>query len=301
MNFLRKHFFGLIKKNRNLPMDFYAKIHYEYYHDKKLDLTNPIEFCQKIQWLKVYFHLPILTQFVDKFAVREYIENTVGNTYLNEVYGVYDHPNEIDFESLPKQFVIKATHSTNSNIIVKDKSSLDLSKSKRLMHKWLGRNLYYSTGQEWAYKNVKPRILIEKLIENNDEPLMDYRFHCFSGVAKFIQTDVYIGKTKYRGHFDLDWNKLDFNVKDREEHEHIVEKPNQLKKMTEIAVKLAGNYPFMRVDLFFVRNKIICGELTFYPSDARLDFVPDEYNKIVGDYIKLPEIPKGQDVITSWE
>jgi len=299
MNFFKKTIYGLIKKNRHLNQEFYAKIHYEYYHGKKLDLIQPIEFCQKLQWLKVYYHLPILNQLVDKFAVRKYIEESVGKAYLNEVYGVYDNPDEIAFESLPNQFVIKATHSTNSNIIVKDKFILDINKANKLMRKWLRKNLYYSTGQEWAYKNVKPRILIEKLIVNNEEPLMDYRFYCFSGLPRFIQTDVYVGETKYITHFDLDWNKLDFNVMGRHAHPEDLEKPKELKKMIEIAVKLAGNHPFVRVDLFYVQEKIICGELTFYPSDGRKNFVPEKYNRIIGDYIKLPKIPEGQKEIIS--
>ena len=155
MNSVKRIFLGLMKKNRYFPQKFYARIHYEYYHCKKLNLENPVEFSEKIHWLKVYYHLPVLTQLVDKYAVRSFVKERVGEQYLNVIYKVYERVSEVNFDELPNEFVIKATHSCNTNIIVNDKSKLNKLKTRYLMRKWMSENLYYSGGQEWAYKRDK--------------------------------------------------------------------------------------------------------------------------------------------------
>ncbi len=301
MNFFKKTIYGLIKKNRHLPMDFYARIFYEYTHGEKLDLKNPVRYNQKIAWLKVYFHPPILNQLVDKYEVRSYVKEKIGDTYLNELYQVCDSYEEIDFKALPNTFIIKGTHGSNMYMISEDKSKLNRKKLKFLVFKWKRKNLYYSSGQEWAYKNVKPRIIIEKFLEDKNGELIDFKLFCFDGEVKFIQAHKLVDNIRCVSHYDLEWNKLNVTNHRLKPYEGEIEKPNNLNKMFELALKLANKLPFVRVDLYNINNNIIFSELTFYPGNGKKNFYPESFNQYVAELLKLPVIPEGQDVITSWE
>jgi len=299
MNFIKRILYGLIKKNRYLPQEFYAKIYYEYYHGKKLNLENPVRYVEKLQWLKVYFHPQILTKLVDKYEVREYVKERIGAKYLNELYQVCDHFNEIDFDSLPERFIVKGTHGSNMHMIVKEKGKLNRRKLKFDINKWKRINLYYTTGQEWAYKNVKPRIIVEKFLEDDQSELLDYKLFCFNGEVKFIQVHKWYDGDKSIAHFDLNWNKMEVTSQEMKDFKGEIEKPKYLSKMIELASKLAVNLPFVRVDLYDVNTSIVFGELTFYPSDARKNFFPESFNKTVAEYLVLPEIPEGQREIVT--
>jgi len=284
-----------------LPMDFYARIFYEYYHREKLDLKSPSRYVEKILWLKVYFHPPILNQLVDKYAVRSYVKEKIGGAFLNELYQVCDSFEEIDFEALPNRFIIKGTHGSNMHMIVKDKNKLNRKKLKYLVFKWKRKNLYYSSGQEWAYKNVKPRIIIENFLEDKNGELIDFKLFCFNGEVKFIQAHKIVDNKRCLAHYDLEWNKLSVTSQGMKPYESQIGKPKNLKKMIELASKLADKLPFVRVDLYEVDNSIIFGELTFYPSNGKKNFHPESFNQYVAGLLKLPVIPEGHDIITSWE
>lgn len=280
-------------------MDYYAKIYHEYYHDEKLDLKNPLKYVEKIQWLKVYFHPPILHQLVDKFAVRKYVEEKIGVSYLNELYQVCDYFDDIDFNALPEKFVVKGTHGSNMHMIVKDKRALNKRKLKYNVWKWKRKNLYYNSGQEWAYKHVEPRIIIEKYLEDDHGELIDFKFFSFTGEIKFIQAHKQINGKKYLSHYDLDWNKLDaeYICPSVAAYKGEVERPKNLSKMVELASKLGDRLPFVRVDLYEVNDCILFGELTFYPGDGRYNFYPESFNKKVADAVILPTIPAGKEEI----
>ena len=287
---MKKLFFGLLKKFKFLPPAFYVKIYYEYYTGKKLDLENPREFNAKIQWLKVFYKNPLLTQLVDKYAVREYVKEKVGEAYLNELLGVYDKVNEVDFEALPEQFVIKGVHGFHFNLIVPDKSKLNRSKARFLMKKWLSKNQYYRGGLEWAYKNVPPRLIAEKyLAEMGKKVINDYKFFCFSGTPKYVQIDIGRGIQNFRCFYDMDWNLQPFIVGPTEHYPDALLPPENFAEMVEIAEKLANDFPFVRVDLYNIDGRILFGEMTFYPSDGRNEFRPEEFNRVLGDCIELPE------------
>ena len=295
----KKALYGILKRFKFLPPELYVKIYYEYYTGKRLDLKNPREFNQKIQWLKVYYRKPILTQLVDKYAVRSYVSEKIGDRYLNELIEVYDRPSQIDFKALPHQFVIKAVHGCHFNIIVKDKKSISRNKVNFLLNKWMHKNQYYRGGLEWAYKNVKPRIIVEKYLEEMGKPMInDYKFFCFSGEPRFVQIDMERGIHDYRCYYDLDWKKLPFSTEKNRFYEGQVEKPENFELMCQLAKKLAGDFPFVRVDLYNIEGKIIFGEMTFYPTDGRKEFRPEQYNEILGSYIDLPAIPENQKYIT---
>lgn len=196
---------------RFLPPKLYVKIHYEYFSGKKLNLDNPSDFNAKIEWYKVFFRPKLLTDLVDKYKVRDYVKEKIGAQYLNELYGVYDRPEDIDFNYLPTQFIIKANHTNGHNFVVENKYLLDKSKVIYLLKKWLNVNQYYRRGQEWAYKDVKPKIIIEKFLKEDDKnTLVDYKFYCFDGEPKFIDVHLDREKDHKQGCFDLNFNILPF-------------------------------------------------------------------------------------------
>ncbi len=281
-----------------LPQDIYVKINYEYYSGRKLDYNNPVTFNDKIQWLKVFYHKEILHQLVDKYAVRSFVEERVGFQYLNELYAVYNKPAEVDFDKLPNQFVLKGVHGFHLNLIVKDKATLNLKKTRYLLNKWMYKD-HYRNGKEWAYKNVKPRIIAEKYLEEFGKKVVnDYKFFCFNGKPKFIQIDMERGIEDLRCYYDLNWKKLPFTTEKNMFFEDELEKPQHLEEMIEVAQKLSDGFPFVRVDLYNINGKVLFGEMTFYPTDGRKKYIPEEYNSIIGDYLELPKILKNQKVIT---
>jgi len=290
----------MLKKMTFLPAKIYIPYMYEYFTGKKLDLYNPIEFNQKIQWYKVFYQPEELTNLVDKYSVREYVKEKIGEQYLNELYHVYDKVAEINFDELPNEFIIKATHGCGYNLIVNDKSTINKFKTKLLFHKWLNTSQYYRTGKEWAYKNIKKRLIVEKLLNEEGQPsLIDYKFYCFNGKPKFLGIYVDRAKTVKNGFYDTDFNKLPFsNKKNENTIDTDIEKPSTFEEMILLSEKLADKFPFVRVDFYSIKGKITFGEMTFYPGDGRRDFTPEKYNTIIGDYLKLPEIPKGKKRIT---
>lgn len=299
-NKMRRFFLRQLRKMRSLPPKTYTRISYEYYTGKKLDLENPIEFNEKIQWLKVYYHPKILNQLVDKYAVRSYVEEKIGGQYLNEIYGVYDKPKDVPFDELPNKFVVKATHTSSHNLIVTNKNDLNNIKAIKSFRKWLGKNQYYRIGQEWAYKDVPPRLIAEKFLKDDEEgSLIDYKFYCFSGEAKFLEVHLDRADDHKRGFYDFSFNPLPYRyVSLKKSISSKIKKPSNLEEMIKLSEILAANFPFVRVDFYSIKGKSIFGEMTFYPSDGRKDFVPEEYNKIIGDFIILPELNSGQHVIT---
>ncbi|WP_261374430.1 ATP-grasp fold amidoligase family protein [Dokdonia sp. Hel_I_53] len=301
-NKLRRFGLRTLRKMRFLPSKHYVHYHYEYFSGKKLDLKNPMEFNAKIEWYKVFFRPKILNQLVDKYAVRAYVEDKIGASYLNELIGVYTDGKDIPFDDLPNKFVIKATHTSSYNLIVKDKSQLEFKKVIPLLNKWLKKNQYYRMGQEWAYKDVQPRLVVEKFLKEEDKnTLVDYKFYCFDGVPKFIDVHIDREEDHKQGCFDLEFNLLPFgkslNYKSISEG---IMKPTNLKEMIEVSKKLSENFPFVRVDLYSVNGRTVFGEMTFYPSDARKEFYPKKYNEIIGNYFKLPSLDSNERVITNF-
>lgn len=297
---LRRFYVRTLRKWRFLPSKQYVKYHYEYFSGKKLNLNNPKDFNAKIEWYKVFFRPKLLTQLADKYEVRSYVKAKIGAQYLNELYAVYDNPKDIDFESLPNKFVIKANHTNGHNLIVKNKELLDKKKVIKLFEKWLTKNQYYRRGQEWAYKDIKPKIIIEKFLkEDNKNTLVDYKFYCFNGKPKFIDVHIDRDEDHKQGCFDLDFNLLPFGKsKNYKSISTDIDKPSNLSEMVNLAKKLAINLPFVRVDFYSVNGKSIFGEMTFYPSDARNNFYPEKYNLIIGNYFNLPKLEKKNKAIT---
>lgn len=274
----------LLKKlSHYLPDKLYLKLWYRYVTGEKLNLNNPQTFNEKLQWLKLYDRNPLYTKLVDKYEVREYIKEKIGEEYLIPLLGVWNNVSEIDFESLPNQFVLKTTHDSGGVVICKDKENFNIEKAKKFLSKHLQNNFYYS-GREWPYKNVKPRIIAEKYL---DFDIKDYKFMCFNGKMKcsFVCSERHTNGLKVT-FFDKDWNKLPFErvfpcSKD------ILDKPKMYDRMLIVSEILSTNIPFVRVDFYEIDNKIYFGELTFYPGNGIEWFNPKKWDYKLGDMINL--------------
>lgn len=259
---------------------------------KELNLDNPQTFNEKLQWLKLYDRKPEYTMMVDKFQARNYIADKIGEEYLIPCLGVWDDPDDIDFDKLPNQFVLKCNHNSGLGMcICKDKSKLNIAKVRRELRKGLKQD-YYLTGREWAYKDVPRKIICEKYMsdENEGSSLIDYKFMCFNGKVKcsFVCSGRFSSEGLRVTFFDRDWNVMPF-----ERHYHSVKeglpKPHNYEKMVEIAEKLSKGIPFVRIDFYEVKSKIYFGEFTFYPGSGMEEFNPEEWDKILGSWIDLPK------------
>lgn len=269
----------------------YLKLLYKLSLSKKLNLNNSRTFNEKLQWLKLYDRNPKYTKMVDKYEVKKYVSNIIGKEYIISTLGIYNDFDEIDFNKLPNQFVIKCTHDSGGIVICKDKEKLDIKNVRKKINKLLKKNFYYS-GREWPYKNVKPRIIIEKYIDDGkNTQLNDYKVMCFNGKAKcsFVCTER---DNKELGlavtFFDLDWKKMPFKRHYRTSNKKI-DKPRNYQKMIELSEKLSKNIPFVRVDWYEIKGKLYFGELTFYPGAGFEEFDPEEWDYKLGEMLKLPD------------
>lgn len=269
----------------------FLKMKYRLKMGQNLNLSNPKTFNEKLQWLKLYDRKPEYTAMVDKFAVRKYIAEIIGQEYLIPLLGVYSKFEEIDFDVLPNQFVLKPNHTSGNVFICKDKSTIDFTKLKKEINMWLKRR-YYWVHREWPYKNVKPKIIAEQYMTDGDgkDDLSDYKVHNFNGVPKM----VLVCKDRFSEHgmsddfFTAEWEHIPVQRPASPNSEIPIEKPMKLKEMLELSQRLSVNIPFVRTDFYTVQNKVYFGELTFYPGTGMLPFEPDSYDKMFGDWLVLP-------------
>lgn len=266
----------------------YLEILFNVRMNKKLDLENPKTFNQKLQWLKLYDQNPEYTNLVDKYEVKEIVAKKIGKEYIIPTLGIYNNFNEINFEELPNKFVIKCTHDSGSAIICQDKKNFKKRETKKKLDKCLRKNFFYS-GREWPYKNVKPRIIIEKLlIDKEHKDILDYKFLCFNGEAKlcFVCSDRRAPDGLKVDFFDLNWKHMPFERHYKNSTKEIP-KPKKFEEMIQLAEELAKGIPFVRIDFFEVNNCIYFGEYTFYPGCGLEEFTPEKWDDILGDWIDL--------------
>jgi hypothetical protein len=253
----------------------------------ELDLENPRTFSEKIQWLKLYDSTQQKADLSDKYLVREWVKEKIGEKYLVELYGVWDDPDDIDFDSLPESFVLKTNHSSSWNIIVKDKSSLNIKKTRRTLKRWLSLDYSFCCGLQLHYSLIKRRVIAERYLENKDG-LDDYKFLCFNGKPYYIWKDVgRFGKQHYRTFYDLDWKLQDF----RYQYPSLDESDNPpqcLSEMTELARILCQGFPHVRVDFYEVDGRVYFGEMTFTCCSGIDRFYPPQMDEVMGSYFELP-------------
>lgn len=270
--------------------ELYLRRLYKLVFGKELDLENPKTFNEKLQWLKLYDRKPEYTTMVDKYAVKQYVANKIGDEYIIPTLGVWDNFDDIDFNTLPKRFVLKCTHDSGGLVICKDKSKLDIKKAKSKIEKSLKTN-FYLVGREWPYKNVKPRIIAEQYMEDNpdSQDLIDYKLMCFNGKVKcsFTCTNRYAKEGLKVTFFDTNWEKMPFERHYPADFNKI-EKPITYVEMTNLAEKLAENIPFVRIDFYEIKGRPFFGEMTFFPGNGMEKFTPKEWDETLGSWIDLP-------------
>jgi len=253
------------------------------------DLDNPTLFSEKQQWLKLYHRDPLMIQCADKYEVRKYIKEKGYGDILNELIGVYEKVEEIDFKKLPDRFVLKGTHGSAWNIICRDKNKTNWMPWRLVMKSWLKHNIFWN-GREWVYKDLKPRIVCEKYLEDTSGSLMDYKFYCFNGEPKFVQANMGRGTERHAQNFyDLQWSLLPFGKDLMPRPDVDIPKPENLDRMIAIARDLSSPFSYVRADFYNVQGRIVFGELTFFPASGMPDFVPAEYDSIVGAMLTLPK------------
>lgn len=269
----------------------YLKAAYKARFKRTLDLKNPQTYNEKLQWLKLYDRRPEYTRMVDKYEVKKFVADLIGELYIIPTLGVWDRVEDIDFDSLPNQFVLKCTHDSGGLVICRDKKSLDLDYVRTKLTKSLKRN-YYLHCREWPYKDVKPRIIAEKyMVDESGYELKDYKFFCFDGEPKalFIASDRGIeGEETKFNFYDMDFNLLPFTNGHPNSTKPIY-KPNGFERMKELAAILSKGIPHVRVDFYYINGQIYFGELTFFHWSGMTPFVPEEWDYTFGSWIKLPE------------
>lgn len=268
----------------------YLKLIYRLIFGRKLDLKNPQTFNEKLQWLKLNDRKTEYTTMVDKYEVKKYIAEKIGEEYIIPTLGVWDNFDDIDFDLLPNQFVLKCTHDSGGLVICKDKSKLDIAKAREKINKALTRRFYYF-GREWPYKAVKPRIIAEKyMVDESVSELRDYKFFCFGGVCKCLKVDFDRFIEHRANYYDPQGNLLDLGEKICPPNkEKVIVLPDNKEKMLQLAEKLSTNIPFLRVDFYDVNGKIYFGELTFFPASGWGEFTDEKWDYKLGKWIKLPD------------
>lgn len=269
----------------------YLKFVFKLRTGQRLDLKNPRTFNEKLQWLKLYNRIDMYTTMVDKYEVKNYVSNIIGEEYIIPTLGVFNRFNDIDFNILPNQFVIKCTHDSGGLVIVKNKEELIIKEAEKKINKSFKKNYYYF-GREWPYKNIKPRIIIEEFIEDEEYPaIRDYKFYCFNGEPKYLYVSEGLEdhSTAQIEFFDMNFEPAPFGRSDYRRFKIKPQKPYNFEKMKELAKVLSQDIPFVRVDFYEVNKKIYFGELTFTPCSGYMPFDPEEWDKKLGDMLELPK------------
>lgn len=271
-----------------IPDKMYIRMQY-FKHFKKLpDLKNPKTFNEKLQWLKLNDRQDKYTMMVDKYLVKQYVSDIIGQEYIIPTIGVWNSAKNIDFEKLPEKFVLKWNHDSGSVILCKDKEALNREAVIEKMARYQSHN-GYDYAREWPYKNVKPCIIAEEFLEAGKDGLIDYKFYCFNGEPKFL----YISKglddhdTASISFLTMDWQFAPYGRNDFKPFSELPEKPLNFDKMVDIAKKLSDGFDFLRVDLYSIEDKIYFSELTFYPCAGYMPFSDSEHDLEVGNMLLL--------------
>lgn len=265
--------------------------------NKRLDLKTPQGFNEKLQWLKLHDRKPVYTTMVDKYAAKKYVADIIGKKYIIPTLGVWEHFDEIDFDALPEQFVLKCTHDSESVIICRDKKSLDKGAARDKLERLLKKNYFWGS-REWPYKGVPPRILAERYMEDTGtagakaRQMTDYKFYCFHGEPEFLYVSEGLEDhgTARISFLNMDWSFAPFGRTDYKPFENLPDKPQNFAEMVRLAKKLSDGIPFVRVDFYEVLGQVYFGELTFYPCSGFMPFCPPEWDDRLGERIDLKRL-----------
>ena len=279
---------------RLLPDKLYLSIKFRTHMGYWMDWRNPKTFSEKLQWLKVYDRHPEYTEMVDKVAAKDYVAGIIGKEYVIPTLAVYNSADEIDFDALPNQFVLKCTHDSGGLVVCKDKSKLDVNEAREKLRKGLKRT-YIVQNREYPYKNVPRRIIAELYMEDESGELKDYKFFCFDGKVQCFKIDFDRFSIHRANYYDKNGNLLKFGEADfPPDYDRKINLPSNIKEMIAVAETLSAGFVFIRVDLYNVQGQIYFGEMTFFPASGMGRFTPEEWDYKLGECIKLPHNTKGR-------
>jgi hypothetical protein len=274
--------------SKYVPDKIYLSVRYRFRFGNNIDWKEPKTFNEKIQWLKLYDHNPNYIQLVDKYEAKKIVSKLIGNEYIIPTLGIWDDFDDIDFEKLPNQFVLKCTHDSGSIVIVKDKNKLDKVVTKKKINNALKKD-YYIRGREWPYKNVKPRIIAEQyMTDETGTELKDYKVFNFNGEPMFIQVDYGRFTNHKRNLYSTDWKYIEASIKYPTDSTVSITKPEKLDEMLDLARRLSNGIPHVRTDFYIVDGKIYFGEMTFYHGSGFESFKPEEFGQQIGNMLILP-------------
>lgn len=274
-----------------LPDKLYIKLYYRFRVGRTLNVDNPITLNEKLQWLKFNYRFPLQTIVSDKLLVRDYVSKKIGDEYLIPLLGVWESFNNINFDELPRKFVLKCNHDSGGLVVCTDKERLNMIKAKRKIEKSLKTNFYY-IGREYQYRNIKPMIICEKFISDDNRVPMDYKIYCFNGKPDLIllckdRFDHDSHRASYL-FFDQDWNFVPLNKGDENLRNVNIRKPDNLDKMLAIARKLSKDFLFARIDLYNINGHIYFGEITLSPNSGFDADITYETDLMFGNKLKIP-------------
>lgn len=265
---------------------------YKKYSNHLPNIENPTTFSEKMQWMKLHYRNHLMPIVGDKYTVRDYLTDKGYEYLLNDIIAVYDDVKDINIDDLPNQFVMKASHSSGWNLVVKDKNKLYWPIWMLHFRYWLTHDIEWN-GREWHYGKMKPRIICEKYLEDKSGGLMDYKFFCFNGEPKFLQINIdRFLPTSTQNYYDLDFHLLPFGKSLPHNPNAKIEKPTLFEEMIKVARELCKPFPYVRIDFYEANNKLYFGEFTFFPCSGMPDFIPSEWDAKVGEMLTLPEANK---------
>lgn len=269
------------------PDKFYISSLYRLRFHRKLNWESPRSFNEKLNWMKLFYHNELFTKLADKYEVKNFVSDRIGEQYVVENYGVYDTWEDIDFTKLPEQFVIKGTHDSGGVFVCKDKDTFNYEWTRKAVDKNRKKNFYYHL-REWPYKNIKPRIVIDRFLDDHTgNELRDYKWWCFNGMPTYMYCTIK-GRNVFENFYDMNFKPVDINH-GFPRHQPEFEKPSQFDLMKKLAAKLSQGIPFVRVDFFQVEEKVYFGEFTFYDWAGLRPFSSYETDLELGQLIELPE------------
>ncbi len=275
---------------RFISDELFLKWKYKARFGRKLDLCNPKSYTEKLQWLKLYDRKSEYVAMVDKYEAKKYVADRIGGEYIIPTLGIWDDFDDINFDELPEQFVLKCTHDSGGLVICRNKAELDIAWARKKITKCLKRNFYWQ-GREWPYKNVKPRIIAEEyMVDESGYELKDYKIFCFGGTAKALYVASDRSKedeeTKF-DFYDMEFNHLPF-TNGHPNAQTEIKRPASFDKMRELAEELSKGIPHIRVDFYDINGRVYFGELTFFHHGGFTPFNPEEWDYKFGEWIKLP-------------
>ena len=291
MNFIKRKYYQLLSnflKHKQNNVEAYLKAKFYLKNKKHLNLKEPKEFADKIQWLKLNYYKQNYQKYVDKFEVRAFIKEKIGEKYLNDLIAVYDNVEDISLDTLPQKFVLKGTHGSGYNIIVNDKSKLNWDKAKSKLKTYIKTN-YFNKYKEFIYKDIKPRIVAEKYLDQLDnDHIVDYKFMCFHGEPKFIHVKTFENDRIKEAYYTINWEKIEPEVISQNHLKGAIKKPANFDEMIGVSKTLSDGFIFIRVDLYAIGSRVYFGELTFFHKGGMKRNYIESLNKVMGDLIQLP-------------